>query len=178
MKANVHLAVPLLALGLWLAPSVVEASIGLRGVAQAGTTTTTLTIAKPTGTVQNDVMVASIAFRPLSGQFSSNITVTDPPGWTRLDFFNNTSNYNALAIYYLVAGASEPASYAWGFACNVSCTFQAAAGGILTFSGVNTTTPIDRNAGAATPATYNPLTPAVTTTVANAMLVTTHAKNN
>ena len=93
MKANVHLAVPLLALGLWLAPSVVEASIGLRGVAQAGTTTTTLTIAKPTGTVQNDVMVASIAFRPLSGQFSSNITVTDPPGWTRLDFFNNTSNF-------------------------------------------------------------------------------------
>jgi len=155
-----------------------EAAIAFRNSAQAGTTTTTLTINVPTGTVQNDVMIASIAFRPLSGQFSSNITVSPPAGWTQLYYFTNTSNYNAMAVYYRVAGASEPPSYTWTFACNASCTFQAAAGGIVSFSGVDTTNPIDQNSGWETAATYTPLTPAVTTTVANAMLVTSHQIDN
>ena len=153
-------------------------SIAFVAAQSQGTTTTTLTIAKPTGTAQNNVLIASIAFRPQSGETSNNVTVTPPAGWTQLDYYDSGSSYNALAIYYRVAGASEPASYAWGFACNGSCTFQAAAGGILTFSGVDTTNPIDQHAGTATYSTYNPKTPAVTTTVANTMLVTTHAIGN
>jgi outer membrane protein assembly factor BamB len=167
------------AAGAYAATTATLANVSVQGrMSIALRPSMTLTINTPTGTVQNDVMVASIAFRPLSGQFSSDITVTDPLGWTRLDFFTNTANYNALAIYYRVAGASEPASYAWEFACNASCTLNSAAGGIVSFSGVDTTNPIDQNAGAATPATLSPLTPSVTTTVADAMLVTTHAIDN
>ena len=40
-----------------------EAAIAFRNFAQAGTITTTLTINVPTGTLQNDVMIASIGFR-------------------------------------------------------------------------------------------------------------------
>jgi hypothetical protein len=138
----------------------------------------TLTIAKPALTVQDDVMIASIGFRPQSGEFSSNITVTPPAGWTQLYFYTSTTNYNAMAVYYRVAGASEPPSYTWGFACNASCTFRSAAGGIVSFSGVDTTNPIDQDAGVDTPATYDPLTPSITTTVANAMLVTSHQIDN
>jgi hypothetical protein len=90
-------------------------------------------------------------------------------------------------VYYKVAGAGEPANYTWAFACvNVSggdtCNvlgFNAATGGILRFSGVNTTTPIDvENGLIAASNSYNILTPSITTTVANDMLVTTHETPN
>jgi type II secretory pathway pseudopilin PulG len=148
-----------------------------------------LTINKPTGTVENNVMVASIGFRINSpGQYSTDVGVTAPAGWTlvrRLDNLNSSGS--GLAIYQKVAGASEPASYAWTFSCiNVSggntCVnlgFNAAAGGILTFSGVDTTSPIDAENGAPTPvATTTPATPSITTTVPNTMLVSSHTLAN
>src|SRR5258708_29101404 len=130
-----------------------------------------ITINKPAGTVQNDVMIASIGFSP------STLTITTPPaGWTlvrRVDNANATAN--SLAVYRLTAGASEPANYTW--------TFSAAgylAGGILTFQGVDTTTPIDvengncTQQGSCATQTLSHATPSVTTTVSNTMLVTSH----
>ena len=165
-----------------------------------GTTTLpNLTITKPAGTVQNDVLVAGITFRTNSpgspADYSTDIGITSvPAGWTlvpsgRLDAFpgNLTSTSSALTVYWKVAGASEPASYTWSYACvNVSGTdscnvlgFQAATGGILRFSGVDTTTPIDvENGLIAAGNSYDIFTPSVTTTVANDMLVTTHETTN
>jgi hypothetical protein len=142
----------------------------------------TLTIAMPTGTVQNDVMIASIAFRANSGSLSSDIGITPPAGWVlvrRMD--NPNTTYNGLVVYYRVAGSSESGSYQWTFSCSATCStygFQAAAGGIVSFSGVDTANPINVENGQNTPASYNLFTPNVTTTVANAMLVTSHAVAN
>jgi hypothetical protein len=180
-------------------PTAATATLGAGGApiafvaaANAGRTSLgNLTINKPTGTAQDNVMVASIGFRVDSpGQFSTDIAVAAPAGWTllrRLDNLNSTGS--GLAIYWKVAGASEPASYDWNFSCTnvsggntcVTLGFEAASGGILSFSNVDTGNPIDVENGASTTgSTTTPATPSVTTTVANAMLVTSHtiANNN
>jgi len=137
--------------------------ISFRAAAQAGAASgvLTLTINKPAGTVQNDVMIASIGVRP------NTATVTPPAGWTLVRRIDNSAGApNSLVVYYRVAGAGEPASYSWTFS-----TSTGSAGGILSFSGVNTATPIDVENGQATPVAPTHSTPSVTTTVPNAMLV-------
>ena len=125
----------------------------------------TLSIGLPAGTVANDVMIAAVSVRP------SSVTVTPPAGWTlvrRVD--NNTLQTNSVAVYRKVAGASEPASYAWDVTGSAF-----AAGGIQAFSNVDTANPIDVENGQATGESLSHATPSVTTTVANAMLVTAHS---
>jgi len=172
------------------AANAAGAPVAFLSAAQASITVLgNLTINKPAGTAQNHVMVASIGFRVNSpGQYSTDIAVAAPAGWTlvrRLDNLNSTGS--GLAIYRKVAGASEPASYAWGFSCInasggntcVTLGFNAAAGGITSFSGVDTATPIDVENGTSTAVASTTLdTPSVTTTVANTMLVTSHAIPN
>jgi len=118
-----------------------------------------LTITKPTGTVQNDVMIANIYV------VGTDPNITAPSGWTLvLDTFDGTTA--RLSTYYKVAGASEPASYQWTFG---GATM--AEGGIITFYGVITTNPVDVYGGQANAASTSYTAPSVTTTVSNAMLV-------
>lgn len=126
----------------------------------------TLTISVPAGTVADDVMVASVALRP------STVNITAPAGWTLIRLVDqNGGNTNRLATYYRVADGSEPASYTWTF---TGATHTGAVGGIASFSGVDTATPIDSEAGQATAADTNHTAPDVTTTVTGGMLVTIH----
>jgi hypothetical protein len=57
----------------------------------------------------------------------------------------NTTQGTALrqAVYYKVAGASEPGSYSWSLGTNRSTS-----GGIVDYSGVNQTAPVDASASA------------------------------
>ena len=140
--------------------------IAFRASAQAGAASgvLTLSINVPAGTVQNDVMVAAIGVRP------NSVTVTAPAGWTLVRRINSTAgNSNSLLVYYRVAGAGEPANYAWGFSSSTGST-----GGILSFSGVDTASPIDVENGQPTPNGLTHTAPSVNTTVANTMLVTAH----
>jgi len=140
--------------------------------------TQVLTMTKPAGTGTNDVMVASFGFRTNQPGLSTDVGITPPAGWTlvrRLD--NPGPTDNGLAVYQKVAGAAEPANYTWELSCTATCAtngFQAAAGGITSFSNVNTTTPVDVENGANT-AIGAQTAPSVTTTVANAMLVASHS---
>jgi hypothetical protein len=68
--------------------------------------------------------------------------------------------------YYKVAGVSEPSSYTWNFGNSGE-----ASGGIGTYIGVNTTTPVDASSGQYSPATNKVDNSGVTTTAANDMLV-------
>jgi MSHA biogenesis protein MshQ len=70
-----------------------------------------------------------------------------------------------------VAGASEPANYTWTMSTS---GFGGAVGGIASFSGVDTATPYDDEAGNATPSSANHTAPSVTTTLDDGMLVTIH----
>ncbi|HTP95049.1 MAG TPA: DUF6701 domain-containing protein, partial [Burkholderiales bacterium] len=133
----------------------------------------TLTIARPTTTATNDVMIASIAVRPASGGLTENITVTPPSGWTLVDRMDNTSTAggaapNSLLVYWKAAGSagSDPGPYTW----TLSST-SGAAGGIQSFSGVSTSSPINAHAGANAANSSTFTAPSITTTIANTMLV-------
>jgi RHS repeat-associated protein len=100
----------------------------------------------------------------------SSATIPTPAGWTLVRRVDSTvGQTNALAVFQKVAGGSEPAAYSWDMAGAAY-----AAGGIQAFANVDTANPIDVEAGQATPSSLSHATPSVTTTVANAMLVTAH----
>ena len=125
----------------------------------------TLSVVVPAATAANDVMIASIAVRP------ETAVITAPAGWTLVRRTNNPGpTAGSLAVYRKVATASEPANYSWTFN-----TSTGSAGGIQSFSGVDVTNPVDVENGAATASSLTHLAPSVTTTVANDMVVTTHA---
>jgi len=143
---------------------------GFRAAAQAGVISgvTSLTINKPTGTTSGDVMIAAIAFRPY------NATLTAPSGWTLIRKTSQSVGNNlAQAIYRKVAGASEPASYTWTLGSSPAPV--GAAGGIMAFYGINTTTPVNVENGQATPNALTHSTPDVTTTANNTIVVTAHS---
>lgn len=134
-----------------------------------------LTINVPAGTQADDVMIASIVVRP------ANMLITPPAGWTLVRLINQPAGGGTggagqvQATYYRVATAAEPASYTWRFYGGVS---NGAAGGILSFSGVDTANPIDAEGGNVTPFSVNHTANSVTTTVADTMLVSAHAMNS
>lgn len=109
-----------------------------------------LTIARPAGIAAGQALVASIAARPRS------MTVTVPAGWTLMTSTNQTNGGTltapggmSLLTYYKIVGTSEPANYTWTFA-NPSNGGGSAVGGILAFSGIDTSdgNPIDNNGAA------------------------------
>jgi len=123
-----------------------------------------LAIATPAGTVANDVLIAAIGFN------NSSAAITPPAGWTLVRRVNNASTTsNSLAVYRRTAAAGEPASHTWAIAGGAFVV-----GGIQGFAGADTANPIDVENGQSTPSSTTHATPSLTTTVANAMVVTAH----
>ena len=124
-----------------------------------------LTIIKPNGTVAGDFMIAAVSAIP------SSVVITPPTGWILIRTQRQTNpNSSVLATYYRVAGASEAASYTWA----LSSSHTGAVGGIVTYSGVDTSAPIDVSAQATTPNDSVHTAPSITTTQAGDMLITVH----
>jgi hypothetical protein len=92
-------------------------------------------------------------------------TITPPAGWSlvlRLD----TAWAISTVTYVKVAGAAEPATYTWSFG-----TAGEASGGIASYIGVNTTTPLDASHAQFNSSTPNVDNSGVITTTPNDMLV-------
>jgi hypothetical protein len=139
------------------------ALLALRPAAAGG-----LTIPVPAGTLPGDAMVAIVAVAPHSA------TLTPPAGWTQVNGIVNPSGSPAslqLASFVRVAGASEPAGYTWTF----SGTIGGAVGGMLSFSGVDSSAPIDQSGQNATGSSFSHNAASITTTADNAMLLSAHA---
>ncbi len=137
------------------------AGISLRSQAanNNGGGSSSLTLNVPQGTTSGDVMVAHVAVR------TAGNTITAPSGWTQI-VRKDTGSALSTVAYWKVAGSSEPSSYTWSFG-----TSGEASGGIGSYIGVNTTTPIDVSNGQYNSATNNVDNTGVTTTAANDMLV-------
>ncbi len=75
-----------------------------------------LTVAKPNGTVENDVMIAIIAV--------DKDQVNTPSGWTLRDTIAHDSSYDIVTLTKL-AGASEPADYTFTFVATSSASIGA-----------------------------------------------------
>lgn len=110
----------------------------VRDIEFIGSTTTTmnpgptLVMNTPASTVQNDVMVASIAYTQGQG------AVTPPTGWSTTSVFCNGTTF-CLTTYYLVAGATVPTDYTW----TVGSAPTVAVGTISSYRYVNPADPIE-----------------------------------
>jgi Family of unknown function (DUF6701) len=146
-----------------------------------------LTLNVPAGTQAGDVMIATLATRPANSTPSNQNakTVCEPPGWTLVRDTTNDSGGGTggtgvrLQTYYRVASASEPATYTWYAQLNnpsvpPATVFVSGAGGIASYSGVDTTAPINVEGGNTTANSYSHTGNSITTTVANAMLVSSY----
>jgi hypothetical protein len=96
-----------------------------------------LSINKPTGTTQNDVMVCVLTHYAIDSNPSMS-------GWTKLgstvQFEVSKGDFWYSTVWYKVAGSSEPSSYTIS---TYTSTYKAA--GISTFRGVDTSDPIGNN---------------------------------
>lgn len=107
-----------------------SSTIAQRGSATTATGTNLVTLDKPTGVVENDLMIVFITtFEALS--------FTPPSGWTLL-YSNPAGTYSEQWCYYRIAGASEPSSYSWSLS-----GIDEIVGTMSAWYNVDTTTPID-----------------------------------
>lgn len=116
--------------------------------------TDTITISKPSGTVDGDVMVAWTVI-------GATHTLTQPGGWTLLDSFDTGTGGFRMLVWYKIA-ASEGSNYTWTSSSNT----VPATGIISTFRGVDTVSgPIHAYDKTGSVASTNPVTtPTVSTT--------------
>jgi hypothetical protein len=139
-------------------PSRAHAAIAFVGSANGenGSGSSSLSIAKPTGVVEGGVMVATVTA-------AGTGSITAPSGWTVIK--NVAGTALRQVTYYKVAGASEAASYSWSLGSS-----RAASGGIVDYSGVNQTVPVDATASASGES-GNAAAPSVTTSAANDLIL-------
>jgi hypothetical protein len=132
-----------------------SASSGVNGVS------TSLVLPRPAGVALGDVLVAVV-------DVIGAPAVTAPAGWTlvRSDVNAGTTEKLLQAVYWHVAGLSEPSSWTWALA-----TAHGASGGVLAYSGVDTASPIMATSAATASATPVISAPSLTTTAPNSMLV-------
>ena len=102
---------------------------------------TPIVVSKPTGTVENDVMIATFSFHYTGSATNPAL----PSGWTQIGNIQSASMnvfgapFVKLLTCYKVAGSSEPSTYSFYSSSLIS---QAGAVGISTYRGVDTSTPI------------------------------------
>src|SRR5207249_708209 len=99
-----------------------------------------ITLNKMANLVSGDVIIAHIYMRG-----GTNVGVITKPSasWNLVDRVDSGTSVT-LAVYSLVAGSSEPASYTWSWSTGAVKTV----GTIRNFSGVDTSAPVDGHAGA------------------------------
>ena len=102
--------------------------------------------------------------------------VSAPYGWILITpgRLNGGANVN-MAVYYNIATSSEPASYTFTFVGSS----PPAVLGVINFAGVDPNNPLDvANGMYGSVPTSNVLTPSITTTVNNAMIVASFGNRN
>jgi Phage tail protein len=136
-------------------PSFVEDNATLNSTAS-----TSVNVTKPTGTVNNHVMVALITK-------DNQNAITPPSGWNLIGTINATGGNLQYAAYWKLA-ASEGASYTWSWSGSVRNS-----GWIGTYDDVHTTTPIHFSASDGTAAAGTEFfSPVANVTTTGAWLIT------
>ena len=120
---------------------------------------TSMSINKPGGTAVGDLLIATLV---TDGEQKNAMTLSG--GWTLIDH-GVESKQVSMDVWWKLAGSSEPAQYAFGWAKS-----QEAYGWIMRFTGHDPGNPINAsaNTGGSSAA---PTSPSVNTTVANAMIL-------
>ena len=139
--------------------------------APSSSTVGSITLTAPAGLTANDLMVAYV-----TANVSSQLDVaTFPSGWTFLRGDTDGSSLG-VSVYYRVATGADVAgstTYAWTLD-NVA----RAAGAILTFRGVSTSSPIVVSNGSVNNNNTNYTAPSLTPGITNTMMVVLYSVKN
>jgi len=132
-------AFTLVILTLAFSSSVASAAITVRDVQTSNeTSSATITVNRPVGTISNDILIAQINIR------SSGTTpaITPPTGWVLINIRSEpegSSGYLTQALYYkaITNIAAEPLTYQW-----IQSGSKNISAGITAIAGVNIADPI------------------------------------
>jgi hypothetical protein len=115
-----------------------------------------------------DVYIAACAFRG-----GASVTITPPDGtWIPLTRVDSGANLSIATFYHVVTSPSTE----WGGSVNFALgSVQKGVGALSSFSGVDTTNPVDQQNGQLTASGTSHTALGVTTTAANDILLTFHA---
>ncbi|MBS0307637.1 MAG: hypothetical protein JSS58_01585, partial [Proteobacteria bacterium] len=120
-----------------------------------------LSFSPPAGATIGDLMLVQLAVRGGTGITS----LTPPAGWNvAADRVDNGTSLMQI-VYYRVVTASETTPYTWSFTSN------RAAGDMIVYRGVDTSTPINASGGQANASSTSVTAPSITTTVTGTTLV-------
>jgi hypothetical protein len=139
---------------LWLAAAAGRADAAIAEVSASSAAnasgSSSDVIGQPAGVISGEVLVATITA-------AGTGAITPPSGWTVI---SDTTTTLRQTSFYHVTATGEPASWSWTLG-----SVRAATGGIIAYSGVSTSVPINASAvGSGT--TGNPTAPSVTTNFA------------
>ena len=132
--------------------------------ATASNTQSSVTIARPWGSLAGDFLLATIVH---DGGQAANITA--PAGWIaapQTDYWN--TNSERTRVLYKFAGAFEPGAYTFTVA---SSWPQDVLGGITAFTGVDRAMPINASLGQVNPSSSQVTAPSISPTWRNTRLV-------
>lgn len=137
----------------------------------------TVTIDKPVGTLEDDVMFAWFGMESVNGTGSPDITCA---GWTEIAEVPaaiGSGDYYQLRIYMKVAGASEPSTY--DFVVDIAPPLYSGSDcGIISFSGADPADPIDDLQLAENSPSNDVTCASVTATVTDTLLVCFYGGTN
>jgi len=130
--------------------------------AKAGSDTTSITIGTPSGTSEDDLLIAAVA---TNGNTSPTLSPPGGEGWTEIDISNYVGTVS-LGAWWKLADASESPTHQFTWS---GASWQAY-GWMMRFTGHDTASPIDVYAEAGD-SSSTPTSPAVTTTIDNALIL-------
>ncbi len=151
--------------GLVTVSTPAGALLTLRGTATSdpGGAVTTLVVNVPSGVLSGELLVAQVTVK------TTAVTVTAPACscWTFIRSDNSAgANPVKQALYYRVAGASEPTTYTWTLGTSVKAT-----AGMYALQGVDQASPIDAQGSNAVASATSGAASAVTSTVTNTLVL-------
>jgi hypothetical protein len=145
----------------WAADAGTPAGVTLQEIstAKGASNSKNLTIGKPPGTAAGDLLIAAVV---TDGNNSASMSA--PAGWNVVNIADR-SGAVTLGVWWKAAVASEPADYTFSWSVK-----EQSYGMVMRLSGHDPAAPIDvsANFGGSSAA---PISPAVTTTVPNAMIL-------
>ena len=161
------------ACALWCLASVGHAQIAYRSssTAEIENNNSGITVNKPSGVVEGDVMLAVVT----KNSGSTDLNISAPAGWTQIDqkLINNATNKITGAVFYKAATGSEVSSYRFTFpGLGTASPNYGAVAAIVAFSGVDSSNPIDANGNIKVNAKGSAVSAdAITTNTANTAVV-------
>ena len=128
--------------------------------AQVGSNTTSITISTPSGTSEDDLLIAVVA---TDGNKSTSLSA--PSGWNQIIVASESDDRVTLGVWWKLAGSSEPSNRTFSWSGN-----EKAYGWMMRFTGHNTANPIHATATSEGD-NDTPSAPSVTTTVDECLIV-------